>query len=1089
MTPVRSYRHHLTYMTRFLVLLATLALVVVADAAPRPIRVLFLGHEDNRVHNSSASAALLMEKLGRDAIYFDYFTTPDCLNRETLSRYDAVMLYANHEKMTAEQFDALNAYVESGRGFLPIHSASACFGNEPRFIAMVGARFKSHGAGVFKATIVDKTHPIMKGVNEYETWDESYVHDQHNPQGRKLLAEREREPWTWVREQGKGRIFYTASGHDQRTWSNADFQQMLRNAIVWAVGDNVRGDWERFLTQREPEKRERSQHVANYEKRSEPITFQHPFSVKGSMERTQVPADMRLELFASEPDISKPIALAWDERGRCWVAETSDYPHGVSKNGMGNDRIKICEDTDGDGRADKFTVFADKLNIPTSLVLVNGGVIVAQPPRFLFLKDTNGDDKADVREEIMTGWGIGDTHAQASSLHYGFDNWIHGCVGYSGYNGTVGGKRMNFTQGTYRFKADGSELEFLHQFSNNSWGQSFNAAGDHFGGTANNAPIFFGGIPARITPNGMRVMTGKKINIEDKAHAITPNYRQVDVFGGYTSAAGSSFIYSANLPQRLQGKAMVTEPTMKIIALMDVQPQGAGYVAKDGFNLVASSDEWMSPVFAEVGPDGAIWFADWQNFIIQHNPTPSRTRGGYDAKTGVGGAHENPLRDHSRGRIYRVVWNDAKAPVIRSLKGAATLDLVKALGSDTLFWRMTAQRLLVEGRKTDAVASLKGIVAANSGHVAALHALWTLQGLGALDAATHKAALAAKDPALRRNAIRALGLDAGAATLFMAANALSDPDPATRLAALVKLSELPTTPELSTAVGALRSDRAVQSDEWLREAFKVAVRKHGARTGGGAEGPNILPNPSFEMTSGGQPDGWKMRHYRGKANWDISSMPSLARSGRNSLHVKSQDGADTSFFADIPVQPYTDYQLSAWVRTRGVNGALGALLNVHGTPYQTNAVSGDSDWTRVETIFNSEDRTTVSVNVLFGGYGQSKGEAWFDEVKLCEAGGASTDEKTLTGDPKRGEEIFFKHTTVACVLCHTLKGQGSTVGPALDGIASRATPESITESLVEPSKVLAKGFEALGASPMPPLGLVLKPQELEDIKAYLQTLK
>jgi putative membrane-bound dehydrogenase-like protein len=358
------------------------------------------------------------------------------------------------------------------------------------------------------------------------------------------------------------------------------------------------------------------------------------------MERTQVPADMRLELFASEPQISKPIALAWDERGRCWVAETSDYPHDVRPDGKGGDRIQICEDTDGDGRADKFTVFADTLNIPTSIVLVKGGAIVAQPPRLLFLKDTDGDDVADVREEIMTGWGIGDTHAQANSLHYGYDNWLHGCVGYSGFKGTVGGKAHAFTQGTYRFKPDGSALEFLHQFSNNSWAHSQNASGDDFGGSANNAPIFFGGIPARLGSKGVRVMTAKKINLEDKAHAITPNIRQVDVFGGYTSAAGSAFIYSANLPPRLQGKAMVTEPTMKIVALMDVRPDGAGYVAHDGFNLMASSDEWMSPVFAEVGPDGAVWIVDWQNFIIQHNFKPSQKNGGYDAKTGVGGAHE-----------------------------------------------------------------------------------------------------------------------------------------------------------------------------------------------------------------------------------------------------------------------------------------------------------------------------------------------------------------------------------------------------------------------------------------------------------------
>jgi mono/diheme cytochrome c family protein len=110
-------------------------------------------------------------------------------------------------------------------------------------------------------------------------------------------------------------------------------------------------------------------------------------------------------------------------------------------------------------------------------------------------------------------------------------------------------------------------------------------------------------------------------------------------------------------------------------------------------------------------------------------------------------------------------------------------------------------------------------------------------------------------------------------------------------------------------------------------------------------------------------------------------------------------------------------------------------------------------------------------------------------VKLAEILPLEFEGSALAGDIKRGEEIFHKHQVVACVLCHQLKGQGSTVGPALDGIASRAKPEYINESLLEPNKVLAKGFEALGASPMPPLGLILKPQELEDIKAFLQTLK
>jgi putative membrane-bound dehydrogenase-like protein len=115
------------------------------------------------------------------------------------------------------------------------------------------------------------------------------------------------------------------------------------------------------------------------------------------MERTQVPADLELKLFAAEPDIAKPIAFAWDDRGRCWVVETRDYPHGISDSGEGQDSVKICEDTDGDGKADKFTVFADKLNLPTGIAFARKGIIVAAPPKFIYLEDTNGDDKADIR--------------------------------------------------------------------------------------------------------------------------------------------------------------------------------------------------------------------------------------------------------------------------------------------------------------------------------------------------------------------------------------------------------------------------------------------------------------------------------------------------------------------------------------------------------------------------------------------------------------------------------------------------------------------------------------------------------------------
>ncbi|MDZ4290153.1 MAG: PVC-type heme-binding CxxCH protein, partial [Prosthecobacter sp.] len=827
--------------------------------------------------------------------------------------------------------------------------------------------------------------------------------------------------------------------------------------------------------------REPNGQVANYENRPQPLSFQQPLNVKGSMERTQVPADLELKLFAAEPDIRKPIAFAWDERGRCWVCETSDYPHGLVENGMGHDSIKICEDTDGDGRADKFTVFADKLNIPTGIVFANGGVIVSQPPRFMFLKDTDGDDKADIRQDIITGYGIRDTHAQASNLHYGLDNWLYGCVGYSGFDGIVGGKPLKFMMGTFRFKADGSALEFLHQFTNNAWAQSINDAGDQFGGTANGAPLFYGGIPATVIPQGVRAMTAKKINEVDQCHTITPNFRQVDVFGGYTSAAGSAFIYSDALPKRLQGMAMICEPTMKLISLMRVEPQGAGYTAKDAFNLVASSDEWMSPVFAEVGPDGAVWFADWQNFIIQHNPTPSVERGGYVAKTGVGGAHENDLRDHARGRIYRV-----------AARNASTLIAPPSLSGGTQWSRLTAQRLIVESKDASQVGSLKRQVSAASDALAAIHALWTLHGLGKLDEATHKAALLAKDARLRRNAIRALGIDDQSQALLFGSGTFSDSDPHTRLAAFVKLAEFPTTPEIRTLAAKLSAEPQVQKDEWLRDAARVLAKKHGATAF--KEGPNLLVNGGMEeIGPDGNPEGWKRRDYGGLAKidgnqgaqWKVVSGPADAHSGKSGFRCIARADADTSFHQEVPLKPNTTYKLSGWIKTHAFKGK--ASFNDHIGRAETDPVNArESGWTEVDTVFTNKDKTTASINLLHVG----KGDSYFDDVTLCEVTPIDdAEDKVAAGDAKRGEQIFWKHPVAACMNCHVLGGKGSPVGPALDGIATRKDEAYLTESLTNPNAKLAEGYVATPISPMPPMNLILKPQEFADVKAFILSLK
>jgi mono/diheme cytochrome c family protein len=208
----------------------------------------------------------------------------------------------------------------------------------------------------------------------------------------------------------------------------------------------------------------------------------------------------------------------------------------------------------------------------------------------------------------------------------------------------------------------------------------------------------------------------------------------------------------------------------------------------------------------------------------------------------------------------------------------------------------------------------------------------------------------------------------------------------------------------------------------------------------------------------------------------------MVHSGKRAVRGITRDPGDTSFFAEVAIKPDTEYRLSAWIKTKAFRGK--ASLNDHIGRAETSTITRDTDWVEVEVVFNSGKRTRSSINLLHVG----KGDIYFDDVKLCEltvAGEAPVTE----GLAARGEEIYWKHPVAACVNCHMVKGKGSAIGPALDGLATRATAAYIHDSLVEPNKVLAKGYEQLGVSPMPPMGLILKPQELADLKAFLQTLK
>jgi putative membrane-bound dehydrogenase-like protein len=822
-------------------------------AQDNKIKLLFLG--DNGHHKPNDRFRQIQPVLAAKGIDLVYTDKVESLTPKILNSYQGLVIFANLTTLSPEQEKAMLDYVEQGNALIPLHCASYCFLNSPKYIDLVGAQFSKHGTDTFRVDNILPTHSIMKGYKSFESWDETYVHTKHNPKDRIVLEERKdasgSEPWTWVRTQGKGKVFYTAWGHDARTWSNPGFQNLLERGIRWATnGDlsKVPAFSDQTLMTELPKNLKPFEYVeadvpfypANKQwgKMGENIRkMQKPLDPKESQKHYIMPEGFELKLFASEPDLEgKPIAMNWDERGRLWVALTIDYPNELQPQGLGRDKIVICEDTNGDNVADKFTTFADKLSIPTSLIFANGGVIVHQAPDTLFLKDTNGDDKADERKVLFTGWSTGDTHAGPSNLNYGLDNWIYGMVGYAGFAGTVGDEKQSFRTGFYRMKADGSKIEFLRNTNNNSWGVGLSEEGILFGSTANGNPSVHLPIPNRYYEKVRGWSSSVLEGIAGSApiHPITKQIRQVDHHDKFTAAAGHALYTARNYPSDYWNKtAFVTEPTGHIVATFPITPEGASFTSRNAFNLVASDDEWSSPIVAEVGPDGNVWVIDWYNYIVQHNPTPA----GF--KTGKGNAYETNLRDKKHGRIYRLVHKDGKNNPSLNLATANSSKLVETLRNDNFFWRRHAQRLLVEKQSKDAIPALIEIAKETKIDGAGLtpcviHALWTLKGLGALEEENSPATKVALNTlthasaGVRLNALKVLPLKLSSTDAILKANLLDDANAQVQLATLLALSDLPPSEQSSKAISKLLKSPKRPLDKWLLDGVTTAAANNDA---------------------------------------------------------------------------------------------------------------------------------------------------------------------------------------------------------------------------------------------------------------------
>ncbi|HZN35636.1 MAG TPA: PVC-type heme-binding CxxCH protein [Pirellulaceae bacterium] len=857
----------------------SLALACSAHSA-EPLKLLFLG--DTGHHQPAARFRQLAPAMKERGIELTYTDKMDDIDAENLGKYAGLVIYANTTRISPEQEQALLDYVAGGKGLIPLHCASYCFLNSPKYIELVGAQFQRHGTGTFRTILAEAEHPIMKGFGGFESWDETYVHTKHNEKDRTVLEYRDergnKEPWTWVRTHGKGRVFYTAWGHDQRTWGNAGFLNLVERGIRWAVGEDPGvvpafaasvGQAASLPVQQAvidpnytPEIKAKRTDIKPFEYTPAKVAYyppgrrtsgdgewnkmQNPLAdVAESMKHMVTPVGFEVKLFVAEPQLEgKPIFMTWDERGRLWVCETYDYPNELQPAGQGRDRIRICEDTDGDGRADKFTLFADKLSIPTAIAFYRGGALVQAGGETLYLKDTTGDDQADLRKTLITGWGMRDTHGEVSNFRYGLDNWYWAMQGYNQSSPvlTDGRQVQGFRQGFFRFKVEGdgdkvavTELEFLRSTNNNTWGLGHSEDGLVFGSTANGNPSEFLPIPNRYyeAVRGWSSTVLNGIADSNRFYPVTENVRQVDFHGGFTAAAGHALYTARNYPKEYWNRtAFVTEPTGHLIATFVLRREGAGYRSRNGWNLVASDDEWTSPIQAEVGPDGNVWFIDWYNYIVQHNPTPAGFR------TGRGAAYETELRDKKHGRIYRLVYVGQAAGLPASTAGQTGMSaaqLVAALKSDVMYTRLQAQRLLVERGNKDVVPALVELVKdqkvdAIGLNTAAIHALGTLTGLNAVQGDALAAAISGlKHPSagVRRNALRVLPPTEQSLAAIVASGVLNDSDVQVRLAALLALADLPASDAASAAAIAALSDSAVQQDRHLLDATTAAVAKNG----------------------------------------------------------------------------------------------------------------------------------------------------------------------------------------------------------------------------------------------------------------------
>jgi putative membrane-bound dehydrogenase-like protein len=588
-----------------------------------------------------------------------------------------------------------------------------------------------------------------------------------------------------------------------------------------------------------------------------------PHEPKDALSTFQVLPGFHLELAASEPNVASPVAISFDENGRLFVCEMRDYSE-QDKERLGT--IRLLEDTDGDGTFDKATVFADGLSWPTGVFAYNGGVFVLAAPDVYWLKDTNGDGKADERKVVYTGFGRGNVQGLMNSLQWGLDNRIHGATSSSG--GKVRkpedpeskaldlqGRDFSFDPRTMELRAESGGAQ--HGMSFDDWGRKFvSSNSDHIQMVMideryleKNPYLSVPGARESIAADGPQAEVFRISPVEPwrivrtrlRVSGAVPGMIEGGgrAAGYFTGATGVTIYRGDAFPPEYHGMAFCGDVGSNIVHRKKLEPNGVGFLAKRvdvGKEFVASKDIWFRPAQFANAPDGTLYIIDVYRETIEHPASlPPMIKKHLDLTSG---------RD--RGRLWRAAPDGFKHPPAPKLGSASTDELVKSLESKNGWTRDAAARLLYERQDKAAIPLLERLATSSSLPETRVHAMYSLAGLGALKPETVAANLDHAEAPVRENAIRLTELaplktDAQKAKLTALK---SDANMRVRYQLALTAGITEGEADRATVLGALLKQQ--DADRWLRAATLALA---------GDKAGDVVVKLADDDSFGGTPEG------------------------------------------------------------------------------------------------------------------------------------------------------------------------------------------------------------------------------------------